>query len=400
MGFIKHNLNLLRFLKYGEIRDLPWRIKWRFFLLMKNEKLTFLGKKIFINSFLPFYPSQAAGTYSERIKKITKGEFGPQVVILSVTNSCPYKCEFCYNRFFSGQELSLDEIKSALKELEELGAHRVSISGGEPLLRADLAEIIKSISPRSLRLLNTTGYSFTRERAIELKNAGLDVLKISLDDCFKEKVDKLRNFDGAFENAKKAIKLGLEAGLYVVAAKVMDKEMLYSSKLYEFLDFIEGLGAHELVLYEPKPSGGYLNNEKLFSQDDREKLYSLQPEINRDRKRKLKVFVFCYYEHGCRFGCNAGSGYLSIDASGGVSPCAYSGLSLGNIRENSLKEIYSKMHSLMPRPRKYCATIALNGQIKKRFQGKLPLSPEDSREIIATLNQGELPDEYSKFIGK
>ncbi|MGQ9712283.1 MAG: radical SAM protein [Desulfotomaculales bacterium] len=125
---------------------------------------------------------------------------GPLVVTIELTNECNLKCRHCYAS--AGEkldnELSLDEIKQLLGEISQLGTMEVEFSGGEPLLRPDLFEMIEYAEGLDFSVvLITNGTLVDREVASTLGNLGLKHVQVSLDGL-KENHNYLRG-DGTYE---------------------------------------------------------------------------------------------------------------------------------------------------------------------------------------------------------
>lgn len=397
---IKHNLKLLYFLKEKEVRRLPLRVLWQSFRLMQNEKITKIDNKLFINDFIPPFPSQAIAEYFKDYKKMAEGKFGPKRALISLTNRCNCQCEICYNKNYTGKEMSLEQIKKTIHELQDLGFFRIGLSGGEPTLRDDLEEIISCVEKKSFFVLLTNGCELTLENAKKFKKAGLEAVKIDLDHYKKEEVDNNKKFAGAFEKAIEAIKVSREANLYVATSLVVSKKFLEREEIYEYLDFVEKLGVNEVTVLEPKVYFCGEKSDYLLDEQDRKKLYDLHLKINKDRKRKIKVFVFEYFEHQKNFGCGAGLGSIYIDATGNVTPCPFVGLGLGNVKEESVASIYEKMKKCFLQPKDYCLSRAVKNEVEKNFQGQFPLNKEISEKILKKLKLGELPLENKKILKK
>ena len=113
----------------------------------------------------------------------------PVYVIYEVTNRCNLRCRMCsvWRRANPAEELDLAKVERLAQRLEELGVVVVSISGGEPLMREDLPEVVRIFKRRGIitRLLtNAVGADETIVKA--LVDAGLDSVSISLNTLFPE----------------------------------------------------------------------------------------------------------------------------------------------------------------------------------------------------------------------
>ena len=93
---------------------------------------------------------------------------------------------------------SLSQLKEAISDAQNLGSSVIGLTGGEPLLRDDLEDIIAAIDQRSMPVLFTTGYKLTQARVKSLKKAGLEIPVISLDHYSAEIHDKGRRKEGIF----------------------------------------------------------------------------------------------------------------------------------------------------------------------------------------------------------
>jgi pseudo-rSAM protein/SPASM domain protein len=138
------------------------------------------------------------------------------VVVWNVTKQCNLYCEHCYaaaDTDVADGELSTAEGKALLDELADYGAPVVLFSGGEPLVREDLEELVAHADEVGIRpVLSTNGTLITEQRARSLKDAGLRYAGVSVDGL-PERNDEFRGVDGAFAGAVRGIENCLDAGL-------------------------------------------------------------------------------------------------------------------------------------------------------------------------------------------
>ena len=126
----------------------------------------------------------------------------PLWLLLELTYRCPLHCVFCYNptEFAkSGAELPTAQWLRVLQEARALGAVQLGLSGGEPLVREDLEEIVAAAHGLGFYSnLITSGVGMTEARIRALKSAGLDHIQLSFQDSTREMNDFLsstRTFD-------------------------------------------------------------------------------------------------------------------------------------------------------------------------------------------------------------
>lgn len=351
---------------------------------MSNMKMTKKGNELYTNTFTPYYPSLAYDRYLESILKTSAGIPTPIITNFAVTAKCPCDCWHCsFSNRCKNQELTLEELKSGISQVQDMGASVIGITGGEPLLRNDLEEIIESIDERSMPVLFTTGYKLTEERVKALINAGLKIVVISLDHYNADVHDKRRGKDGMFETAVKAIKMFQDQGLYTAVSFVPNRETVDNKEeLYKILDFFKELGINDMRLTSPILSGHLTtkHNEKL----SKEHIKTITEFQNRCLKNKDYPGVFAYdvFEGKDFYGCGAGFHYIFIDSSGNVCPCDFAMLGMGNIKEKPLIEIWESISSKFRCPGTECYANVISKSISEKKVEIMPLNPEDSIEII------------------
>jgi len=126
-----------------------------------------------------------------------------------LTDKCNFRCQFCsvWKKEDDSQQLDLQEIALAAEKLAKIGPMMVSLTGGEPLMRNDLPEIINIISRYHYTFISTNGSLVTREKARELVKAGLWGVGVSVDYARPALHDENRQFPGAYERALNALEI-------------------------------------------------------------------------------------------------------------------------------------------------------------------------------------------------
>lgn len=336
---------------------------------IKNERLVIHEGKLVVNSFLPPINSEAYNTIAMAVPGEDEEFFdnhvngkrnAPISTYIAITSRCMYKCWHCSaKRFIVGEEnykeeLSTEDLKKIVSDLQNLGVGIIGFTGGEPLLRKDLEEIIEAVDERSVTLLFTNGYKLNLDKAQRLKKSGLFAVGISLDSIDSEIHDSKRGFKGAFENSINAIENCKKTGLYTMVQTVCTREMLNSKEIYEIAAYLKKLGVDELRVLEPIPCGELLEkNEAILSLSEKEELKKLHIIFN-NNKKYVKTSVFPYLESKQQFGCGAGVQHSYIDNKGNFTPCDFVSESFGNVLNEDIKDIWSKMHQKIGKPKCYC----------------------------------------------
>jgi MoaA/NifB/PqqE/SkfB family radical SAM enzyme len=381
-------------------RKLPKRFLRELLKSLRYDKIVKFNNQIVLSAFIPPFPSKAFEQYVLNLKQIVAtGRPAPMHVNIGVTNKCKYNCWHCSAHYIAGKDLPPELINATMKKLQEVGTPIFQLTGGEPLLREDLIEIIKGLE-RSTIVISTTGYELTFEKAKELKDAGVFSLMISLDHYRPKIHDKLRGYQGAFEIAVKAVEISKKAGLYTIVSVVATREMISSGDLIKFLEFAEKLKVNEVVVFEPAPTGKLIENgNACLTEKERTKLIELHRKVNKSKKYP-KVSILPHIEREENVGCTAGFGHFYIDATGNVCPCDFVPLSFGNVQEENLETILERLYKHFNKPRAFCFMLENSKKVSEKFRNlrKLPLPYQTSKEICESCSSANAPLLYRKFV--
>ena len=377
--------------------------------IMKGEKIIPYEDYYILSTFLPPFLSEAFKTNimavpsKENIfsQQVYAKRSAPISMYLCLTHRCPNNCLYCSakKRQTSNELTTLEWIK-VINDLQNMNTCIIGLTGGEPMLRTDIYEIVNSIDNRSVSTLFTSGYNFTYDKAKELKKCGLFSLGISLDSFDKEKHNQNRNSDTAFDNSIKAIHNSRKAGLYTMAQTVVLKDNVNEDYLFKFFRFAKKQGVHEVKILEPILSGNLLSNDNLsnilYDKDTRKELIRIQHKANTISDLP-KITTFSYTESKQKFGCGAGTQHSYISAEGDLYPCDFVPMNFGNVRDESINILWSKMNKIIGKPKIGCFANRINKQVYINSDAKLPLDTKTSIEICKKHKSNMYPDYYKKL---
>lgn len=285
------------------------------------------------------------------------------IISWNITKACNLKCEHCY-RDAGGKdvnELSTGEGKDLLDEIAKAGFKIVILSGGEPLLRKDVFELISHAASVGLRpVLGTNGVLFTPEIVTKLKAAGAARVGISLDSKDFRVHDDFRKQEGAWQKTVQAMRICKEVGMdFQVHTTVTRRNY---KEIIEITDFVAALGAkaHHVFFLVPTGRGKDISEVFIGAKEIQEVLEKL---LNKQKETSLELKPVCAPQFiplakkmgvDLRFqrGCLAGTGYCCILPNGDVHPCPYLPLKAGNAREEKFSliwknsEVFKKLRSL------------------------------------------------------
>jgi len=275
----------------------------------------------------------------------------PMWLVLELTYRCPLKCVWCNNPLdydsYASKELSTEEWKQVLREGRELGALQLGFSGGEPMLRDDLEELVEEAEHLGYYTnLITSGVGLTPERLSALKKAGLKQIQLSLQSAHRTLTDKLvgaRVHDLKLDVARR---IKAEGFPMVLNVPVFRQNI---DQVEEILALAEEIGVDYLEFANIQYyNWALLNREELLP--SREQLERAEAAVNRARERlgkRMTIYFVIpdYFETRPKACMNGwGSIHLTIAPDGAALPCqevrVIEGLEFPTVREHSLEWLW------------------------------------------------------------
>ncbi|MCP2502793.1 MAG: GTP 3',8-cyclase MoaA [Candidatus Thalassarchaeaceae archaeon] len=168
---------------------------------------------------------------------------------ISVTDRCNFRCRYCMPREKFGSNhafmprrafLSFEEIEKVVVSCKELGLEKVRITGGEPLLRPKLHELIKKLSKLNLDIALTTNGSLLRKHAKDLAAAGLNRVTISLDALSQEIHTKMTDSQTSIETILDGIDAAIEFGLTPVKVNCVVQKGVNEAEVKKLVSHFQG----------------------------------------------------------------------------------------------------------------------------------------------------------------
>ena len=273
------------------------------------------------------------------------------IVSWNTTNACNMYCDHCYRDAGckAEEELSTAEAKTLLEQVARANFKIMIFSGGEPLMRPDIVELVAYASSLGLRpVFGTNGTLITLDMAQKLKAAGAMGMGISLDSMDKEKHDKFRKFPGAWEGAVQGMRNCRAAGLpFQIHTTVMEWNNRELEALTDFA-VAEGAVAHHFFFLVPTGRAKTIEAESLRAEAYEETLTRImkkQQQVDIELKptcapQFLRIAAQMGMKTRFRRGCLAGTAYCIISPRGKVQPCAYLNMELGDVRQTPFDEIW------------------------------------------------------------
>lgn len=282
-----------------------------------------------------------------------EGKF-PYFVDWAITPKCNLSCQHCCG--FPGGEVSTERAKKLIAEIAELKPGWVSIGGGEPLLRGDIFELLGLMRERQLEVhLTTNGMLVTRRIITTLKQLGVKVA-VSIDGATPGTYEAIRvgaSFDRVVKSARSYAKEGLLEAINITLLRTNYTE------IPGFLELAAQVGVKGVTFIGLKPCPDYRG--KLLTPEEYGEAIKLTCQVAREtgvefffdepffwpvvrewgltaQMPAVDTGTLVSSTSACIFG-----EYIFIDTDGGVKPCSFSPMTVGNVNEKSLAQIWEEI---------------------------------------------------------
>ena len=276
----------------------------------------------------------------------------PTTLLAELTHRCPLHCPYCSNPLDlarASAELDTATWQRVFTEARALGVLQLGLSGGEPLVRRDLEELVAHARGVGLySTLVTSGLGLTAERGRRLVEAGLDHIQISFQDSERESAERIAGTK-SWDAKHRAAAVVRELGVAFTVNVVLHRDNL--DRVEQIIDLAASLGADRLELANTQYYGwGILNRDLLLP--TREQLERADAvvgrAVERHRGRMQIIYVLPDYYQSRPKPCYGGWGavYIVVAPNGTALPChaatSIPGLAFDSVRERSLGWIWEE----------------------------------------------------------
>ena len=343
----------------------PWGL-WRsrlvrvyFAWLNGVRPLRIDGREGIWSLYFPPIPSAAHGSVIEAyLNTFLVKRRAPAAVTIGVTDACQYACVHCSAVRRNGDgarpgaataaPLTLDELKRVVDQSVAAGCGNVTFTGGEPLLYPQLEELVAHVPrDRAVAQVFTNGRELTEERAAALAAAGLHSVQVSVDSPIPEEHDRLRGEAGAFAAARRAVAAARRAGLLVGVSTYATSASVRRGDVCSLARLAVSWGSCELTVFDAIPTGRLLDDTSVvLGKADRRRLLLQAWTTNRAARRRFRVVTQTWTNSGHGFarfiGCLAGNCQFHVTAAGEFQPCDFMPLTMGNVRDASVGDLWRR----------------------------------------------------------
>ena len=273
----------------------------------------------------------------------------PFWLLAEITYRCPLHCAFCYNPTdyvtHTQNELSTEQWLKVLRDARKMGALQLGISGGEPLLRDDIEEIVAEAGSLGYYSnLITSGVGLTEKRIAEFKRGGLDHIQLSMHDITKD-INNFITDTNTFELKKKVAAMIKEYDYPMVLNVVIHRYNI--EHIGEILEMAEQIGANYVELANTQYYGWSLINraQLMPTKEQLEKAEAITNKFREKVGNKMKIFFVVpdYYADRPKKCMNGwGEVFMIVTANGDVLPChsarSLPGLQFPNVKDGTSVE--------------------------------------------------------------
>ncbi len=276
----------------------------------------------------------------------------PLWMLAELTYKCPLQCPYCSNPVDFAKyknELSTEEWLRVMREARAMGATQLGFSGGEPLVRRDLEELIAEARRLGFYTnLITSGVGMDEERIKGFKKAGLDHIQVS----FQASSEELNNFiagTDAFQHKLEMARLVKKYDYPMVLCFVLHRRN--QDQVQDILELAIALNADYVELATTQYYGwAMVNRDQLMpTRAQLERAEAIAHEYQEKMKGKMKIYYVVpdYFETRPKACMNGwGAVFLTITPDGTALPCHAAGqlpgMTFPNVRNHSIEWIWNE----------------------------------------------------------
>lgn len=280
-------------------------------------------------------PKFLARTVVNYIRATLFNEQRMRFMDIAVDYACNLSCTHCSALPMLRSDetpLSIEEYRKIADDLRREGVVLFHFTGGEPLLRLDLEEIIRAFGPdRCCISIQSNGFPATPQRLKSLRAAGVDFFCVSLDSAIEEEHDQFRGREGSYKKVIEVLRLAKGMGFITTVSTCVSHENIRSEGLHKVIALTKEMGI-SCQFNLAVPIGHWQDNATIvLTEDDTAEV-----------RRLLKVNRHCrldLYHNWSKVGCGTTKEKLYLSPYGDVLPCPFIQIAFGNLKHKTVREV-------------------------------------------------------------
>lgn len=276
-----------------------------------------------------------------------------------VSYACNLQCRHCYTNSDMHKVIPTDfeEVKSFLNKMKDMGIFTYAIGGGEPMVLPFIYDMIEYSNSIGLGVsMTSNGTLIGEQEAKKLKQAGLEVIQISIDGLRKTH-DNIRGA-GTFDKAINSVKFLVDAGIAVRFGTTLNKENY--NEIPQIVQLAKDNNVEVVAFFRYMPTSKRGDGLEL----DKNDLYKIATQLVEIDKNSIKVknsegkkfyliftptsfFTFLLREKDLKNTvCTAGRGKFNLQSNGTVTPCAHLPMPVGNVFNEEPQKVWDKFETI------------------------------------------------------
>ena len=286
-----------------------------------------------------------AGYYGTKTVRANRDKYNcniPWTILFDPTSACNLHCKGCWAAEYGHDlKLSLDEMRSIVKQGRALGTHFYMLTGGEPLIRKDDIVTLAKENPECTFLIYTNATLVDEKLCRDIKKCGNITLALSIEGT-KESNDDRRG-EGSYSRTLKAMELLKREKILFGISICYTRKNVEAVTDDAFLDKMVDLGVKYALYFNYMPVGHDADKELIPTPMQRKYMYYFMKKM-RNGKTGKPIFVMDFQDDGEYVGgCIAGGrNYFHVNSNGDIEPCVFIHYSDSNIRTDTLLDALRK----------------------------------------------------------
>lgn len=313
------------------------------FVQLAKNILSDVDRKLLKSMFISM--GVHAGYYGTKTVRENRDKYNcniPFTILFDPTSACNLNCKGCWAAEYGhSMQLSLDEMRSIVRQGKELGTHFYMLTGGEPLIRKNDIVTLASEYPECVFLIYTNATLIDKKLCDDIKRCGNITLALSIegDECSND----ARRGEGAYKTTVEAMELLKKEKLLFGISVCYTSKNVNQVTSDEFLDKMVESGVKYAFYFNYMPIGKNADKSLIPTPSQRKYMYFWMKKM-RNGKTGKPLFTFDFQDDGEYVGgCIAGGrNYFHINSNGDIEPCVFVHYSDSNIRKDTLFEALQK----------------------------------------------------------
>jgi len=330
-----------------------------------------------VSFFAPPLPSKAGKReLVYRLRRVYLKERIPAAATLGITYACQLDCFHCSAQLSKDPNknwLTTEQWKRIIYDTVEMGCTNIIYTGGEPLIRKDIFELVEFVDKdKATVIMFTNGELHTEENLKRLKDAGIYAIFISLDSPYEEEHDRLRRRPGLYKKVMQSVETCKKLDILVGFSSYITHDRYIKGELHDLMELGKNVGVCEIVLFDAVPTGAFLRKtDILLTPEDKEGI--MRDTLNYFKKPEYPTLTAqAYVNSPISMGCFAAYNQYYMTAYGEMTPCDFTPISFGNAAVEGTRVVWERMTNHPAYKKRHQMCRMQTPEFRKRYIDRIP----------------------------